>query len=114
MTTDNPTPSHELRTTGILPIAQQRSPRPRGEVMSSGSPASKQQSRREPRLTQGPQGAHLIKLLLESEVRGEFHAQSITEEKGSLFQNDKTHTKWEELLSLGRYCKFLFLVPEGQ
>lgn len=82
--------------------------------MSSGSPASKQQSRREPRLTQGPQGAHLIKLLLESEVRGEFHAQSITEEKGSLFQNDKTHTKWEELLSLGRYCKFLFLVPEGQ
>lgn len=45
MTPDNPIASHELRTTGILPMVQLRSPRPRGEVMGSESPASKWQSR---------------------------------------------------------------------
>lgn len=69
---------------------------------------------REPRLVQGPKGAHRTHLLLEREVRGEFHAQNVTEEKQSLVQTDKTHTKWEELLWLGRCCKSLFLVPEGQ
>lgn len=117
-TPDNPTPSHELRTHGILPIVELRSPRPRGEVTGSGSPASKRQSRERAESPGWPKGpreptAQTCCWRVRS-GEGETHAQDITEEKQSLFQTDKTHTEREELLSLGRCCKSLFLVPEGQ